>query len=125
MKLNDDFFAILSRSTDQNRLEYKIALNAAHNIYSLHFPNNPVTPGVCLLAIVRELLSLEFGVEYTVREAAKIRYFKPVNPMENNRLTITIDITPTNSDCLLSATIADEKDTVAKFDMRLGKEEEF
>ncbi|MDR2423433.1 MAG: hypothetical protein LBD59_01760 [Prevotellaceae bacterium] len=121
MKLKDDFFVIQSRSTEQNRLEYGIALNAAHSIYNLHFPNNPITPGVCLLAIVGELLSFEFGVEYTLREAAKIRYFKPVNPLENNRLKIIIDLTPTNSDCLLLVSIADEKDEVAKFTLRFGR----
>ena len=36
--------------------EVKIRLNPDHEIYRAHFPGNPITPGVCIVQIISEVL---------------------------------------------------------------------
>ena len=54
MILKDNFYTILRKDVDA--MAYDIRLNPAHTIYQAHFPGEPVTPGVCILQIARELL---------------------------------------------------------------------
>lgn len=36
---------------------YRLRFNAEHPIYKAHFPDNPITPGVCFVQIAQDLLS--------------------------------------------------------------------
>jgi 3-hydroxyacyl-[acyl-carrier-protein] dehydratase len=53
----------------------KIELNPTHAIFSGHFPNNPILPGVCALQIAKELLQ-----KSAIAEVGSIRYFFPIDP---------------------------------------------
>ncbi|MDR0605106.1 MAG: hypothetical protein LBG80_12460 [Bacteroidales bacterium] len=52
-----------------------VKLNCNHKIFSGHFPDNPILPGVCALQIAKELLQ-----KSTIAEIGSIRYFYPINP---------------------------------------------
>lgn len=54
----------------EDRLAFRVRLDAAHPVYAGHFPGNPVLPGVCTLQIVRECL--ERGTGRRHRFTAKI-----------------------------------------------------
>ena len=51
-----DFYTLQSSEKEENgRFIAKITLNKDHDIFNGHFPGNPVTPGVCMMQIVKEL----------------------------------------------------------------------
>ena len=52
----DDFYT-LNQIAPQGEGKYicRITLNPAHPIFAGHFPGNPITPGVCMLQIIKEL----------------------------------------------------------------------
>ena len=60
MKLINDFFRITEVSMTDGGMTCRVALNPDHYIYSVHFPGNPVTPGVCLLQMAAELLEHQY-----------------------------------------------------------------
>ncbi|MDR0559693.1 MAG: hypothetical protein LBG92_05950 [Prevotellaceae bacterium] len=121
MKLKDDFFKILDCSETDNKLEYRIQLNISHSIYSNHFPDNPVTPGVCLIQIIKELLADRIASEIILREASKIRYLKVINPLENSYININMDISAAENFYTVSATVFSNTDMFAKLSLKYEK----
>ena len=55
MILRDTFYKINTLKFQENVLEAEISIDAKHAIYEGHFPNNPVTPGVVQLEMVKIL----------------------------------------------------------------------
>ena len=61
MKLLNSLYSIVSESVTESGRDYNIVLDAEHFIYKAHFPGEPITPGVCIMQIAVELLSLHCG----------------------------------------------------------------
>lgn len=86
MRLSGDFF--FPESVQENR--FVVRLNAAHYIYAAHFPGHPVTPGVCLVQMVQELLSQSFGCPLFTRTIRNVKFLNIVSPLENERVAVCI-----------------------------------
>ena len=56
MILRDNLYKILSRETIAEKESFIIVLNPSCLIYAAHFPSMPITPGVCIIQMVEELL---------------------------------------------------------------------
>ncbi len=105
MKLTDTFFHILDSCTDDDSYACRVQLNASHPIYSVHFPDNPVTPGVCLIQIATELLEQQYGKKLNLWKAKNIKFKKTVGPDKTPRFVFTkLDL----ADGLLSANVSIE-----------------
>ena len=55
--LKDILYKILSTNKINNGISYQISLLRDCPIYTAHFPRKPITPGVCILQMVEELLA--------------------------------------------------------------------
>lgn len=82
MKLIDDFFHITETASQDGLLTCNIALNPEHYIYGVHFPGNPVTPGVFLLQMATEILEHHYGKRLKLDTAVNIRFKNPVLPQD-------------------------------------------
>jgi len=82
MKLIDDFFHITETTSQDGLLTCNIALNPEHYIYGVHFPGNPVTPGVFLLQMATEILEHHYGKRLKLDTAVNIRFKNPVLPQD-------------------------------------------
>ena len=80
MILNDDFYHIVATETTENDYRCKVKLNAGHRLYSVHFPGNPVTPGVCLVQMAIEILEQSYGKKFLLSSAGSIKFKKTVGP---------------------------------------------
>ncbi|MDR2119765.1 MAG: glycosyltransferase [Tannerella sp.] len=80
MKLSGDFFRITEAYDTADGFGYAIDLNPAHFIYRAHFPGNPVTPGVCIIQICRELMERRMQRPLSVRRAFNVKFLAVVNP---------------------------------------------
>ncbi len=84
--LLNDFYKILEINTEgqakniPEKFHIKIELNQAHKIYDGHFPDNPVVPGVCLVQIVKEVLSEIVKNELFLFKANNIKFLSVINP---------------------------------------------
>jgi len=56
MKLRDSLYYINNKVTEGTAVRYDVQLDASHFIYQAHFPGEPITPGVCIIQIAKELL---------------------------------------------------------------------
>ena len=80
MRLLNDFYTIEKKISNGDEFCYKIKFNPSHKIYKAHFPNNPVTPGVCLIQIAQELIEYEFGKPLNLFTAPNIKFRQIVKP---------------------------------------------
>lgn len=69
-----------------------ILLNKDHDIFKGHFPGNPVTPGVCMMQIVKELTEEFIGCKLFLKTASNVKFMAIINPFETPELTLILDI---------------------------------
>ena len=89
MKLINDFFHIVSTQKDDGVFRCRVRLNACHPFYRVHFPGNPVTPGVCLLQMATEILSQEYNKKLIFRKGQNIKFKNLVAPDEEPEFVFT------------------------------------
>ena len=70
----------------------RIRLNSSHKIFSGHFPNNPITPGVVLIQIVKEILEKFYKKELCLLKMSRCKFLKILNPNETPMINIHINI---------------------------------
>lgn len=81
--LNGDFYEIAEQPQAGHMhtpLHFAVRMNAAHAIYKGHFPEQPVTPGACLLQMTQELLSLVAGKKMRLVSVTNLKFVAPHTP---------------------------------------------
>ena len=81
--LKGNLYDIVSRDVGKVTVE----LNGNSGIYAAHFPGHPITPGVTIVQIAVELLSLESGRTLDITQAKNIKFLVPVIPEGHTRLS--------------------------------------
>ena len=85
--LQGGLYNIVSRDGDKITVE----LDRECGIYAAHFPGHPITPGVTIVQIAVELLSLVSGRTLDISQAKNIKFLIPIIPEEHTRLTFCFD----------------------------------
>lgn len=101
MKLLNDFFTIKSSKTNDGDLVYNIYLNKDHYIYKSHFPDNPITPGVCILQIAQELLENHLNINMQLQKVQNIKYMSIISPISVPEISLSISYS--QSDVIVKA----------------------
>ena len=89
--LLNDFFHIRDIKTD-DKYTVAIELNAKHKIFSGHFPNNPITPGVCLTQMLKESIEQITNKKLTLVNGSNLKFMAVLNPEQHPNATITINL---------------------------------
>lgn len=82
MKLRDSFYTIVSESKGEGRHDFNIKLDSEHFIYKAHFPGEPITPGVCIMQIAKELLEEAVSESLTLSCVKNIKFLRIISPNE-------------------------------------------
>lgn len=82
MKLIDSLYSIISDSASESGHDFSIRLNPEHFIYKAHFPSEPITPGVCIMQISRELLEKSTGLSLEIDYVKNIKFLRIISPSE-------------------------------------------
>lgn len=82
MKLANDLYRIIETHVDEGACECDIELNANCDIYRGHFPDNPITPGVVMMGIARELMEELLGLKLRLSEVPSVKYTSVLSPLE-------------------------------------------
>ena len=84
--LQNDFYTILNTKTEGSSVTAEVELNPEHNIFTGHFPNMPVVPGVCQVQMTKEILELELDKKLRLASAVNIKFLAVINPKNNKSL---------------------------------------
>ncbi len=87
MILKNSFYHIVNYTADNST--YEIGLNAEHKIFKAHFPERPITPGVCLVQIVLELMEVLTQKKLTITKVKNVKFLSVISPAANNMVNYT------------------------------------
>lgn len=82
MKLINDLYRVIETHVDEVTCEYDIELNPDCDIYRGHFPDNPITPGVVMMGIAREVMEETLGSKLRLSEVPSVKYTSVLSPLE-------------------------------------------
>jgi len=90
MRLNGDLFRIESRleGLPQGQSGFNVILNPDNLVYKAHFPGQPVTPGVCILQMIQELLSEQFGMPLYIKNIKNAKFINMISPLSDGRISV-------------------------------------
>ena len=89
----NNFYELKSHESENNIFRANITLNKDHEIFQGHFPGNPVTPGVCMMQIVKDLTEEFTGSKLFLKTASNVKFMAIINPFETPDLVMDLDIT--------------------------------
>ena len=90
--LINDFYTLSDFQEEEKRILAHIVLNASHEIFKGHFPGNPVTPGVCMMQIIKELVEKSTAKKLFMNQCSNVKFMALINPETNADLMIKIDL---------------------------------
>lgn len=79
----DNLFSIVSERKAGNRADFTIRLNGKHPIYTGHFPNEAITPGVCIVQMAVDLFSHSVQQEHHLVKAKNVKFLQIIRPDEH------------------------------------------
>jgi 3-hydroxyacyl-[acyl-carrier-protein] dehydratase len=91
--LDAGFYTVLEQHNNDNTIQAKVELNPTHEIFKGHFPNNPVTPGVCMLQIFKDLVEHQVEQTLMISECSNVKFMAIINPEIHPLLDLSISYT--------------------------------
>ena len=111
--LLQDFYKINSLNKVSDQLfSAEITLNENHEVFKGHFPDNPVTPGVGMMQIIKELTEQITEKKLFLSNASNVKFMALINPEVNPDLKLELDITLTEEEVKVKNTTSFQ-DTIA------------
>jgi 3-hydroxyacyl-[acyl-carrier-protein] dehydratase len=98
MLLKDSFFKIINKQRTANGISYTVAFNMNHFIYQAHFPANPITPGICIIQIIKELSEDILKRELFLKKVQIVKFLNVINPLKNKEVIFSISIASEEND---------------------------
>ena len=89
MRLINDYYRIIGMASNEDAYSCKVRLAPDHDLYKVHFPGYPVTPGACLLQMATEMLELQTGRRLLLRKATSMKFKKTIGPHEQPTFVFT------------------------------------
>ena len=88
-----DFYTIEKlENVAEGKYNAVIMLNNQHDVFKGHFPGNPVTPGVCMMQIIKELSQEILGSSLFMTNSSNVKFMALINPDKNPKLKLDLEI---------------------------------
>ena len=87
-----DFYTVNRLETEANKSTATITINNNHEVFKGHFPGNPITPGVCMMQIIKELTEGIVEEKLFMESSSNIKFMAIINPDKTPNLVLTLDI---------------------------------
>lgn len=90
MILRNNLYSIQSEQITENGATYVVCLIADSIIYKAHFPGHPITPGVCILQIARELLEKTLNIQLEMTKVSNVKFLSVISPDTTDKVTYNL-----------------------------------
>lgn len=115
MSLLHDFYSLVTFTADGPKVSASISLNSAHAVFQGHFPNNPVTPGVCMMQIIKELAEKWAAGPLMLKNARNVKFMAIIDPYQHPNIHIELDVEEENGLLSIRSTTSFEDTPALKF----------
>lgn len=82
MILKNQLYQIERQQVAEESATFDVSLNAGCFIYKAHFPGNPITPGVCIVQIAKELLEEVVSMPLEISEVKDVKFLSILSPVD-------------------------------------------
>ena len=114
--LKDALFKITLSHHQEGIINATLELNKKNEIFTGHFPGEPVLPGACMLQMVKEVLESTLNMPFTLKKADQIKFLDLIDPRINNILQLTIVYrSADDNNVSVTASLTAHKETCFKF----------
>ena len=87
-----DLYDIKKIDFADGKLSASVSLNETHEIFGGHFPNQPVLPGVCQMALLKEVLERHLNKKLATKKADQVKFLAMIDPRRTPNLDVQIQI---------------------------------
>ncbi len=91
MKLINSLYKVVAKNVAASSLRYDIQLDASHFIYQAHFPGEPITPGVCIIQIAKELLEEHLNQKLSIQKIKNVKFLNVISPVETPQISYVFE----------------------------------
>ncbi|WP_300565714.1 3-hydroxyacyl-ACP dehydratase [Flavobacterium sp.] len=92
MLLKDFYKVEQVEKVSEGKYKAIVYLNNEHDVFNGHFPGNPVTPGVCMMQIIKELSQEITESPLVMISSSNVKFMAIINPNINPRLHLELEI---------------------------------
>ena len=110
-----DLFEFKSIENQEGKIKAQVLINAKNSIFEEHFPNNPVTPGVIQVQLVKEILEEEFKQKFKLKTMGRCKFLAVLNPETSPEIEVEISTKPSEEGLKINAVGKDAENTYFKF----------
>lgn len=114
MQLRNNLYTVSSRDVDGTTARFALQLNPASFIYQAHFPGEPITPGVCIVQMVKELLEEFLHQSLEISMVKNVKFLAVVSPLESTSIVYQFDKVTTSDDGTVKAQVTVSAETGVK-----------
>src|SRR5690606_6282134 len=115
MSLLHDFYSLVAFTADGSKVSASIVLNSTHAVFQGHFPGNPVTPGVCMMQIIKELAEKWAASPLMLNKARNVKFMAIINPVQHPNIQVELDVLEEDGLFSVKSTTSFEDTTALKF----------
>lgn len=84
MLLKNNLYTITAKHVEKEKMEarYELELIPTSIIYQAHFPGNPITPGVCILQMGKELVEDALQKKLNINFVKNVKFLSVLSPRQ-------------------------------------------
>lgn len=90
MILKNSLYNIISTDATDKGCAYTLSLNPEHVIYKAHFPEMPITPGVCIIQVAKELLEEATGKSLSITMVKNVKFLRVISPVDTKEVCYSL-----------------------------------
>ena len=108
---------IAERENTPLSARYGIVLDEKSFIYKAHFPDEPVTPGVCIIQIAKELMEDHLKQPLDIKTIKNVKFLNVISPVTTPHVTYVFEkivIDETSKTCWLQVQVLAAEAPLAK-----------
>lgn len=109
-----NFYTITKIYNEAESYAIQAELNADHEIYYGHFPQQPVVPGVCTIQLVKECVESIKNTSLQYSQIQSCKFLAVINPKADSAIKIILTLTEADGSINLQADILQKEQPVTK-----------
>ncbi len=114
MILKNNLYHIIRKDSDGEKATYTVELNPEYFVYKSHFPDQPITPGVCIMQTGMELLADHLQTNLRLAKVKNVKFLSILSPETTTCVRFAfnrIEMLPEESIVKTQITVADDSKT--------------
>jgi 3-hydroxyacyl-[acyl-carrier-protein] dehydratase len=113
--LSKDLYTYRLTGKEENRIDASLQIDSNHPLYLGHFPAFAITPGVCQIQIIKEILEGELGQKLMLSRARQIKFTAIHEPGKDEEMAASISFSQATDHLEVSAQLKNKKKVFLKF----------